>query len=209
MWRCCSQIASDYMKFYINPLRLVSAPPPPPPPPVPAPPLVSQARALIATLLTLTRGVQGCPKIISFDKSSWHPIFEKSLIFFFTDALRPYIFATPFAKKCTPLFHQSLTRESFSRSLFRYSFSLFLNKCQLFMSKDFWNLPVNPVWRVPGFMKKGKADNEHSNPVLLPLVPEFTNICISHLQFLHFQKNFVRSRRDWEKKCRMGIRQYH
>jgi hypothetical protein len=52
----------------------------------------------------------------------------------------------------------------------------------------FWNLPVNPVWRVPGFMKEGKADNEHSNPVLLPLVPEFTNICISHLQLLHFQK---------------------
>ncbi len=58
------------------------------------------------------------------------------------------------------------------------------------MSKDFWNLPVNPVWRVPGFMKEGKADNEHSNPVLLPLVPEFTNICISHLQLLHFQ-NFL------------------
>ena len=30
MWRCCSQIASDYMKSCINPLRLVSAPPPPP-----------------------------------------------------------------------------------------------------------------------------------------------------------------------------------
>ncbi len=67
--------------------------------------------------------------------------------------------------------------------------------------EDFWNLPVNPVWRVPGFMKEGKADNELSNPVLLP-------ICISHLQLLHFQKIFVRSRRDWEKKCRMGIRQY-
>ncbi len=77
-------------------------------------------------------------------------------------------------------------RESFSRSLFRYSFSPFLNKCQLFMSKDFWNLPVNPVWRVPGFMKEGKADNEHSNPVLLPLVHEFKNIYISHLQLLHF-----------------------
>ena len=33
MWRCCSQIASDYMKLCINPLRLVSVPPPPPPPP--------------------------------------------------------------------------------------------------------------------------------------------------------------------------------
>ncbi len=73
------------------------------------------------------------------------------------------------------------------------------------MSKDFWNLPVNPVWHVPGFMKGGKADNERGNPVLLPLVPEFINICISHLQFLHFQKFFVRGRRDWEKKCRIGI----
>ncbi len=62
------------------------------------------------------------------------------------------------------------------------------HECQLFMSKNFWNLPVNPVWRVPGFMKEGQADNEHSNPVLLPLVPEFTNICISYLQLLHFQK---------------------
>jgi hypothetical protein len=57
-------------------------------------------------------------------------------------------------------------------------------------TEGFWNLPVNPVWRVPGIMKEGKADNEHSNPVLLPLVPEFTNICISHLQLLHFQ-NFL------------------
>ena len=48
-------------------------------PPVPAPPLVSQARALIATLVTLTRGIQGCPKITSFDKSSWHPILKTSL----------------------------------------------------------------------------------------------------------------------------------
>jgi hypothetical protein len=76
-----------------------------------------------------------------------------------TAALHPYIFATPFAKKCTPFFHQSLTRESFSRSLFCYNFPPFLNKCQLFMSKDFWNLPVNPVRRVPGFMKEGKADS--------------------------------------------------
>jgi hypothetical protein len=70
----------------------------------------------------------------------------------------PYIFATPFAKKYAPFFHQSLARESFSRSFFRYNFSPFLNECQLFMLKDFWNLPVNLVWRVPGFMKEGKAD---------------------------------------------------
>ncbi len=50
-----------------------------PPPLVPAPPLVSQAWVLIATLVTLTRGIQGCPKITSFDKSSWHPIWKTSL----------------------------------------------------------------------------------------------------------------------------------
>ncbi len=47
----------------------------------------------------------------------------------------------------------------------------------------------NPAWRVPGFMEEGEGgetDNERSNPILLPLVPEFTNIWISHLQFLHF-----------------------
>ena len=52
------------------------------------------------------------------------------------------------------------------------------------------HLPVNPVWRVPGFMKEGKADNEHSNPCFITLAPKFTNICISHLQLLHFQ-NFL------------------
>ncbi len=61
MWRCCSQIASDYMKSCINPLRLVSAPPSP----LPAPPPLSQASVLIASLVNLTRGTQGCPKIIS------------------------------------------------------------------------------------------------------------------------------------------------
>ncbi len=186
MWRCCSQIASDYMKSYINPLRLVSAPPPP----LPAPPPVSQASALIASLVNLTRGTQGCPKIISFDKSNWHPNFWRvSSTFFFSAALHPHIFATPFAKKLTPFFHHSLTRESFSRFPFRYNFSSFLNKCLLFTSKDFWNLPFNHVWRVPGFMKEGKADNEHSNPVLLPLP-----LSSQHLHFsftvVHFQ-NFL------------------
>ncbi len=55
-------------------------------------------------------------------------------------------------------------------------------------------------------MKEGKADNEHSNPCFY---------CPSPLnsQHLHFSftvaslsKIFVRSRRDWEKKCRVGTR---
>ena len=64
---------------------------------------------------------------------------------------------------------------------------------------------LNPSRRVPGFMReggRGETDNERITPILLPLVPEFINIWISPLQFLHF----VRSRRDWEKKCRIGIR---
>ncbi len=122
MWRCCSQIASDYMKFYINPLRLVSVLPPPLPL-VPAPPLLSQARVLITTLVTLTRGIQGCPKTTSFDKSTWHPTFEKSLqSSFFFAARHPYIFATPFAKKCTPFFISHYPENPFSRSFFCCSF---------------------------------------------------------------------------------------
>ena len=54
--------------------------------------------------------------------------------------------------------------------------------------EGFWNLPVNPARRVPGFMKEGKADNEHSNPRFIAPCPQIHNICISHLQLLHFQK---------------------
>ncbi len=66
----------------------------PPLPLIPAPPLLSQARVLIATLVTLTRGIQGCPKIISFDKSTWHPTFEKSFQSSFSQH--------PLPKKCSP-----------------------------------------------------------------------------------------------------------
>ncbi len=45
------------------------------PPPLPAPPPLSQASVLIASPVNLKRGTQGCPKIISFDKSDWHPNF--------------------------------------------------------------------------------------------------------------------------------------
>ncbi len=61
MWRWCSQIASDYLKSCINPLRLVSAPPPPP----------HQVRPSFSgsvTLVNPAHGTQGCPKLISFDK---------------------------------------------------------------------------------------------------------------------------------------------
>ena len=74
------------------------------------------------------------------------------------------------------------------RSFFRCSFSPFLNKCQLLMPKDFLEPPCLTLLGVSLVYGRGRGetDNEHSNPILLPLVPEFTNIWISHLQFLHF-----------------------
>ena len=172
MWRCCSQIASDYMKSYINPLRLVSAPPHPPR--TSSAPCFSGSGPYRHPRYSYTWCTGVSQNNFLWQKQLASNFWKVSLIFFFSTALHLYIFATPFAKKCTPFFHESLTRESFSRSLFRYSFSPFLNKCQLFVYKDFWNLPVNPVWRVPGFMKEGKADNEHSNPCLITLAPKFS-----------------------------------
>ena len=120
MWCCCSQIASDYMKSYINPLRLVSALPPPPI--IPAPPLLSQARVLIATLVTLTRGIQGCPKIISFDKSSRHPIYEKSLWSSLSLPLYTRTFSQhPLPKNALPS-SSVINPRILSRSFFRDSF---------------------------------------------------------------------------------------
>jgi hypothetical protein len=72
----------------------------------------------------------------------------------------------------------SLTRKSFSRSFFRCSFSPLLNKCQLLMPKDFLEPPCLTLLGVSLVYGRGRGetDNEHSNPILLPLVPEFTNI---------------------------------
>ncbi len=74
--------------------------------------------------------------------------------------------------------------------------------------EGFWNLPVNPARCVPGFMEERKADNEHSNPQFYCPLP--LNSHHLHFQFTvaSLLKNFVRSRRDWEKKCREGSRQH-
>ena len=124
MWRWCSQIASDYMKSLFNPLRLVSALPPPPPP---APPPLSQTSSLIVTLVNLAHGIQGCPKIISFDKSNWHPNFKRVFsISFFSAVLHLCIFRNiPCRKKCTPFFLPVIN----PRILFPLSFSLQFLPC--------------------------------------------------------------------------------
>ena len=115
----------------------------PPLPLITAPPLVSQARSLIATLITLTRGIQGCPKTTSFDKSTWHPTFWKiSPIFFFFAARHPCIFATPLAEKCTPSFNSHWPENLFSRLFFRCIFHPFLINANYLCRRTFWNLPV-------------------------------------------------------------------
>ncbi len=90
------------------------------PPPLPAPPPLSQASVLIASLVNLTRGTQGCPKIISFDKSNWHPNFLTSLLqpsFYLLLCTRTFS-QHPLLKRCTPFFRQLLIRESFSAFFF-------------------------------------------------------------------------------------------
>ncbi len=129
--RRCDAVAVRSQVITWNPaLTLHALYQPLPPPPLPAPLPVSHASALIANPVNLTRGTQGCPKITSFDKSNWHPnfwwVFSSLLLLC---CFTPVHFATPFAKKCTLFFHQSLTRESFSRSLFRYNSSPFLDEC--------------------------------------------------------------------------------
>ncbi len=77
--------------------------------------------------------------------------------------------------------------------------------CQIFISKDF-ETSLLTLFGVSLVLWKRKADNEHSNPLFYGPSP-------LNSQHLHFQftvasllKFFVRSRRDWEKKCRVGSR---
>ncbi len=130
------------MKFCINPLRLVSVPPPP------LPLLSHQLRPfflrlgrLSPPLFTLTRGIQGCPKTISFDKNTRHPTFEKSLQSSFSLPLGVRTFLQHLLPKMSSLLQYTITRESFPDLSFVAVFSLLLNECQLFMPKDFLEPP--------------------------------------------------------------------
>ena len=77
--------------------------------------------------------------------------------------------------------------------------------CQLFISKDF-ETSLLTLLGVSLVLWRRKADNEHSNPpVLWPLAPKFSTSAFPIPNYFTF-KNFVRSHRDWEKKCREGSR---
>ena len=78
--------------------------------------------------------------------------------------------------------------------------------CQLFISKDF-ETSLLTLLGVSLVLWRRKADNAHSNPLFngpRPLTSQHL-----HFQFLivALLKFFVRSRRDWKKKCREGSRQ--
>jgi hypothetical protein len=73
--------------------------------------------------------------------------------------------------------------------------------------KGFFETSLLTLLGVSLVLWRRKADNEHSNPLFYGPSP-------LNSQHLHFQfpiasllKIFVRSRRDWEKKCREGSRQ--
>ncbi len=137
--RCDADAVRSQVITWISPLTLCASYLPLPPPTSSAP--CSQTLSLIVTLVNLAHGIQGCPKTISFDKSNWHPNFWCAFsVSFFSAALHPYIFRNTLCRKnAFPFFHQSLIREPFPAFFTRYNFSPFLNKCQLFMSKDFEN----------------------------------------------------------------------
>ena len=144
MMCCCqSQIAIDYMKSCINPLWLVYVLAPLLPPPLrQSPPLLSHTLRLSLPVSILTRGTQGCPKTISLDKIFGIHLFENLPKPPFFCRSTPVHFCNTFCQKCSPFFHCPSTREFF---LFFRSLQLFSplpNECQLFVPKDFWDLPV-------------------------------------------------------------------
>ena len=145
MWRCCSLIASDYMKFCINPLRLVSVPPPPPPPPDTSPaPSFSGSVAYRHPCSLLHVVYRGVPKQFPLTKVPGIQLFEKIFpVFFFSAAWHPRIFATPFAKKCTPSFISYQPENPFPVLFRRYSFShSSLMNANYSCRRTFWNLPA-------------------------------------------------------------------
>ncbi len=147
---------------------------PPPPPPTRSAPL-SQASALIVTLVNLTRGTQGCSKIISFDKSNWHLNFWWVFsIFLFSIVLHPHIFTIPLAGKVHSLFRQSLIRESFSHFALRYNFSPFLNKCNYSYRRIFETSLLTLFGVSLVLWRRERLITSIATPVLLPLSPKFS-----------------------------------
>ena len=113
---------------------------------------------------------------------------------------------TPCWKNALPFFRQSLIRESFSRFLLRYNFSPFLNECPLFISKDFVTSLLTLFGVSLVLWRRERQITSIATPFYCPLSPNSQTSAFLIYSCYTF-RNFVRSRRDWEKKCWMGIRQ--
>jgi len=157
MWRCCSQIASDYMKFCINPLRLVSVPPPPPH--TSSAPSFSGSVAYRHPCSLLHVVYRGVPKQLPLTKVLGIQFSKNLSNLLFLCRLASVLFRNTLCRKMLSLLHYSLTRKSFSRSFFRCSFSPFLNKCQLLMPKDFLEPPCLTLLGVSLVLWKGERGN--------------------------------------------------
>jgi hypothetical protein len=109
-------------------------------------------------------------------------------------------------------FHCPTTRESFRNFRSLQLFSPLPNECQLFVPKDFLGppcltLPGEPlVLRERGWKEGGTQITSPLPQFYCSLSPRIHKHWISHFTVPALLKIFVRSRRDQEKKCRIGIR---
>ena len=143
MWRCCSQIASDYMKFYINPLRLVSVPPPPPPPPhTSSAPSFSGSVAYRHPCSLLHVVYRGVPKQLPLTKVLGIQLLKSLSNLLFLCRLASVHFRNTLCRKMRSLLHYSLTRKSFSDLSFVAVFHPSLINANYLCRGTFWNLPV-------------------------------------------------------------------
>ena len=144
MWRCCSLIASDYMKFCINPLRLVSVPPPPPPPPDTSPaPSFSGSVAYRHPCSLLHVVYRGVPKQLPLTKVLGIQFSKNLSNLLFLCRLASVLFSQhPLPKNALPsslfinpklLFPIFLSLQFFHPSLINANYL-----CR----RTFWNLPV-------------------------------------------------------------------
>ncbi len=176
------------------------------PPPLPAPPPVSHASALIVNPVNLTRGTQGCPKITSFDKSNWHPNFWRvfsSLLFLC--CFTPVYFRNTLCQKMHSLLPSVINENPFPALSFVTVFHLSLMNTN-YSYRRIFGTSLLTLFGVSLVLWRRER-------LITSIATRFIAPCPRIHKHLHFSftvvtlsKIFVRSRRVWEKNCRMGIR---
>ena len=140
MWRCCSLIASDYMKFCINPLRLVSVPPPPPH--TSSAPSFSGSVAYRHPCSLLHVVYRGVPKQFPLTKVPGIQLLKNLSNPLFLCRLASVHFRNTLCRKMLSLLHHSIIRESFPDLSFVAVFHPSLINANYLCRRTFWNLPA-------------------------------------------------------------------